>query len=129
MDTNFYSQLCEQEEKLLKRLDAIRVLKANYIEEENALSSLKNTIPATPLDGYPTNYDKELSLKQKVYVALYRIHKGFADDIAVSLHQLDNDITLEKAKYLSTGIASDLFRKKVIGAERFGKKYRYFIKI
>ncbi len=111
MDASFYQQLCDQEEKLTKKLDAIRVLKANYLEEAKAISTFKPAYEEK-MQEYPTQYSKELSWKQKIYVALHRIHKGFAEDIAVSLNKIDAEIPLETAGKQATGCASALFRDK-----------------
>lgn len=149
MDNNFYQQLYvekgaleAQMAKLGKKLDAVKVLMEDYKEEQKPfrpviesgipMSVKKAGRPKKEGQGaiyFPIEYDKGLIQKQKVYIALYQLGSGYSKDIANRLRELDPvEFAGERATKVAKEKSSDLYLSGVFGAQKHGRKHKYYIK-
>lgn len=121
---NFIEHLYQEEKKLIETLAAVRKLQ-EYYKNNNKNSSIaldRNK------NNFPDTYSDDLTLVQKVYVALRQIKSGFAENVAKVLMGLDNSFDEKKAMKVATHYLSRLYRDKVIKVRRHGRKYEYYIK-
>jgi len=98
--------LQQAEQALLQQLEAAQQTVANLQEIIDGIRKLQKKEPikntkapiiitastrgpkVRPLE-YPTTYSKDLTLYQKVYIALRNIKSGTVDEVAASLKKLD----------------------------------------
>jgi len=125
----FYKQLCEEEEALIvqekdiqDRIRAIRQLKPHYAGGKPA------TLFSNESEIMPSKYEKSLNQKNKAYLALKAIKHGDTDSIAQSLHSLEPEIDIEKAKKIVTIFCSALYNEGKIDAKKHGRKNIYSVK-
>ena len=113
-------ELAKQLEVATSELGAIAILLGGNAIEGNREDNPK----------FPTVYNEGLTQPQAVYVSLYQINKGYAEDITKHLISLDPNRfgDYEKTKWIVTDKASGMYRKGIIGATKTGLKNRYFIK-
>jgi hypothetical protein len=155
MKTEFYQQLCAEEEKLQNLIDAIRVLKKNY-ELNQAIPVIDSSLPAKtnrlPLpkqtgkkslgkkldvvasqyyNAYNNpvdKYDKKLTQIQKVLYALQLLKRADKDEIAHKITELEPSLKIEKAVKFTGYHSSKLKTLGIIGGIKSGYKNIYSIK-
>jgi hypothetical protein len=150
MDVNFYQQLCEEENILISEIEekqedlkAIRLVKARYEKKSIKYRQTQLNIIPVPLQkenktksnkpklkfSFPLAYDVDLNQFQKTYIALYQLGRGFSTDIAEKLQQISpKEFDSDKAYKVAREKASDLYQHGIFGIEKYGRKYKYFIK-
>lgn len=139
--------LQQAEQALLKQLEAAQQTVVNLQEMIDGIRKLQNRTPTKstktpivrtastrgpkvrPLE-YPTTYNKNLTLYQKVFIAIKNIKSGTVDEVAESLRKLDPK-EYRDSKYTRKAAANGLFqlfsKQNKIKAEQKGVKYIYSI--
>lgn len=124
METNFYQQLCDQEQQLKKTLDAISTLKAHYVKNP---TNGQLSVGGVNKNTKSLEYNKNLTLAQKTLAVFGLINEGTADDVALKLSELDTNLSFEKAKKIAVFNCSNLYRAGKLKANKTGRKYVYSI--
>lgn len=126
-DKEKYSFLLEeikaQQVKVDEETIVLKVLEhllSKYSPSKDSINSEENTKPL------PTEFSNDLTIPDKLYVALYKIKNGTVHDIVNSLLKLDTTYPPLKALKDARNNLSKLFRNGTISAKK-GKKGRGYI--
>lgn len=57
-----------------------------------------------------------------------KIKSGFATEVGAELNKIEPDISLERATTMATFHLSRLNKDGKVGYEKYGKKFKYYIK-
>lgn len=72
-------------------------------------------------------YSKNYQQPVKIYFALRELKTGFVEDIVSKIIQKEPGLIFNEVFIWTRNIASKLLSDGIIGAEKFGKKNKYFI--
>ncbi|MCC7301882.1 MAG: hypothetical protein IT233_04490 [Bacteroidia bacterium] len=127
-------ELLLQEKEIQEVLAHIQAVKAYYqqLREKEAKSLIKNGSPTTSLpkkNVFPATYHKNLTQRQKTYIALKMIISGDTNAMASAYHRMEPSTSVEVAKGIVTFHASSLAKDGFVGAKKEGYKNLYFIKV
>lgn len=140
MNTTFLPSLLKEDEAITKQLRPYIGLIERQKKIQELIKDYQNgdsdEIPfkeeshrESSHTDFPREYDRELTQKQKIYVALFKIGSGYVNDVANSLVKIaPNDYEFSVAKTIAGDKLSFLYTKGIISADQVGRKKKYKIK-